>query len=238
MLYPQPPEPPQLRHGARKGSPKPPTRPSNPTRADGLTQPQTHPLRAAAAGRQSGPPCAREAPVRERRAAQRPSAAPRSGRPGRARSAAPASAPRSCTATAAPQVLAQLRLQPELAGGAAPQNESPGRSTPSPKWQENGSNSCEENKPAESRRGNKTCFLTCAARYGGSLRGCRLQRVNAEGKTTEREKKRKEEKKTTKKTLFLSLRDSGKASLPSAVSGEAPGPGLLNSSSSRPPPPP
>lgn len=114
MPYPEPPEPPQLRHGARKGSPKPPARPSNPTRAVGLTQPQTHPLRAAAAGRRSGPPSAREAPIRERRAARRPSADLRSGRPGRAGSAVPASAPRSCAAPAAPQVPVQLGLQPEL----------------------------------------------------------------------------------------------------------------------------
>lgn len=57
------------------------------------------------------------------------------------------------------------------------------------------------------------------------------------GRKDHREREKAEKKKTHQKTLFLSLRDSGKASLPSAVSGEAPGPGLLNSSSSRPPPP-
>lgn len=48
---------------------------------------------------------------------------------------------------------------------------------------------------------------------------------------------KKEGKKKNQQTLFLSLRDSAKASLPSAVSWEAPGPGLLNSSSRLPPPP-
>lgn len=235
----------RLRHEPRE-PPAAQSSPQNSIRRQ-LTRTRTHPESAAAARQSRRNPSGALSRTQGRAGGDGSAAEPgppqRAGRecrwPGpvglRGPGAEPA-VPVTSTGTCAPHPAASTHQQ---STHHHPQKKSSRKDTPSPKWQENGSKSCKlkkKNKTNARKTGEgrkRTCWLTCAARHGGrrggTWSGC-LQR-GAGGK--------KEGGGEKKQTLFLSLRDSAKASLPSAVSGEAPGPGLLNSSSSsRLPPPP
>lgn len=182
--------------------------------------------------------------ARQEATAQQPSLVPRSRR---ARSAA-APAPRGCAARtrsqpppSPPQVLLLLILHPgptNKARTTTPKRKAPGKTPPLQNGRKTEANSANffkkiKQKRAEKRRRKKENVLPHLRSQARRAPRGNVERLFAERGAGGK----KEGKKKNQQTLFLSLRDSAKASLPSAVSWEAPGPGLLNSSSRLPPPP-
>lgn len=123
------------------------------------------------------------------------------------------------------------RRRGSAASCCGPETRSPGKgahtrththSPPSPKWQGNGSKPRSAQRPAAEGPRGASHLRSQARRPPAGTRGCSWRR--GQGGPATREKPQQQQQQQQKKTLFLSLRDSGKASLPSAVSGEAPGP--------------